>query len=313
MISTSQLICILLLSRLSAEIAYPSVGGYGWSTLAAAAAAEGTRFVLALPFLLYSIRGKSFYAAVTRKSRIAGWIFALSAGFLLALAAARSALFTAEFAQRTVLAGMSGAVIAILIGIFAVYCAAKGAEAISRSGVLILAGTVLLTVVAVLASIPHMRGLQLPAVQTDSSFFEQIYERVYRGGEYLAFAALLPYVRREEKSLSPFGGAVCFAVIAFAGVILINVFTMAVLGEFYNVADFPFTAAAQLSDIALFKRLDGFAGALWSAAAALRCGLLLFSVYSVIYAVVTAKKGAGHERKTHSGSAGGHSAAQRLR
>ena len=298
MISSSQLLCILLLSRLSAEIVYPSVGGYGWSTLAAAAAAEGTRFILALPYLLYSIRGTSFYGAVARKSRIAAWVFALAAGFLLSLAAARGTLFTAEFAQRTVLAGMSGAVIAVLIAVFAVYSAAKGAEAISRAGVLILAGTVLLCAVTVIASIPHMRELQLAELRMDTDFFEQIYERVYRGGEYLAFAALLPYVKRDGRSLSPFGAVVSFAAISFAAVILVNLYGMAVLGEFYGVADFPFTAAAQLSDIALFKRLDGFAGAGWSVAAALRSGLLLFSVYSMIHAVLVTRKGAGNEKKT---------------
>ncbi len=313
MISSYQLLCILLLSRLSAEIFYPSVGGYGWSTIAAAVLTEGVRFLLALPFLLYSIRGTSFYGSTARKSRIAGWVFAAAAAFLISLAAVRGALYAAEFAQRTVLVGMSGAVSAVLIATFAVYSASKGAEAIARSGVIILAGAAILTVTIAIAAIPHMRELQLPQAEMDGSFFEQVYERIYRGGEYMIFAALLPYVKRTEKGLSPCGALLCFCGISLVSVILINVFGMAVLGEFYGVADFPFTAAAQLSDIALFKRLDGFAGAMWSAAAALRCGMLLFSAYAVIYAVVSERKGARNEKNTHRGNTGRLSASQRMR
>ncbi len=295
MISTYQLLCLLVLSRISAEIVYPAVGGYDMTSLAAAAAAEAVNFLLALPLLFYSVRGNSFYGAIKSKSSFFGWVIGIAAAFLLTFAAARTALFNAEFAQRTILAGMSGGVIAVLLAAFAVYAAAKGAEAIARSGVILLAGAALLTVIVVLAAIPHFRELQPAQATLTTDFFEQTYQRILHGGEYLVFAAMMPYLNRSKK-LSPCCMLLIFGGISLIAVLLINLFEMAVLGEFYSLAEYPFTAAAQLSDIALFKRLDGFAAAIWSTAAAMRCGIMLFSAYAIIRTIIVHKKGATHEK-----------------
>ena len=53
-ISAAQLFCILLLMRVSSELAYPSKGGFGGSGLAAALTAEAVRFLIALPVLIYA-------------------------------------------------------------------------------------------------------------------------------------------------------------------------------------------------------------------------------------------------------------------
>ena len=294
MISSSQLLCVLLLSRTAAELTFPAVGGYDGTTIAAAALAEIIRFVAALPVLLYSIKGSSFYGAIARKSRIGGWIIGFAVAFVVALFAVNSAIFTAEFAQRTVLSGMSGAVSALLIAAFAIYAAVKGAEALARTSVLILAGAALITVIAVIAAAPHMRELTVsPDIGTD--FFSQVSGRLSRGSEYLIFSALLPHIKREKHTLSPGGSVIYFCVISMACVLLIQLFGMAVLGEFYPLAEYPFTAAAQLSDIALFKRLDGFTAAVWAAAGAMRCAVYLYAVYAIISAVRKATKGARHE------------------
>lgn len=308
MISSYQLLCIMLLSRISSEIFYPAVGGYDFTTIAAAASAEIIQLLAALPVILYSIHGKSFYAAIARKSRIGGWAIGLAAAFLLALLSVNAAIFAAEFAQRTVLAGMSGAVTAILIVAFALYTTVKGAEAAARSSVLILAGSAVITVVTVIAAVPHMRPLALqPDVNED--FPSQLYEQLTRGGEYMLFAALLPHVSRKEKTLSPCGAALSFCAISILSVLLIQLFGMTVLGEFYSLAEYPFTAAAQLSDIALFKRLDGFTAAVWAVAGAMRCALFLYAEYSVIKAVRSSRKGDTHETDTHRSDNGGLTAA----
>ncbi|MDE7195272.1 MAG: hypothetical protein K2O14_15080, partial [Oscillospiraceae bacterium] len=52
--------------------------------------------------------------------------------------------------------------------------------------------------------------------------------------------------------------------------------------EFYGMTEYPFYAAASLSDIALLKRLDGFGAALWALCAAFRTGLMMFAAWSVI-------------------------------
>lgn len=83
-ISAAQLFCILLLMRVSSELAYPSKGGFGGSGLAAALTAEAVRFVIALPVLIYACKGGGFYAAVWRKNRFLGWVAAVGAALLLA-------------------------------------------------------------------------------------------------------------------------------------------------------------------------------------------------------------------------------------
>ena len=76
-ISAAQLFCILLLMRVSSELAYPSKGGFGGSGLAAALTAEAVRFLIALPVLIYACKGGGFYAAVWRKNRFLGWVAAV--------------------------------------------------------------------------------------------------------------------------------------------------------------------------------------------------------------------------------------------
>lgn len=303
MISSYQLLCVLLLTRIAAEIFYPASGGYDAAAFAAAAVSEFIQIAVALPVMLYSLKGNCVFAAITRKSRLCGWAVGLTTAFLLALLAVYSAVYTAEFAQRTVLSGMSGAVIVVLIAGFAVYAAVKGVEALSRSSVLLLAGCAVVTAVTVLAAAPHMRELSIrPEVGAD--FWGQVYERLTRGGGYMIFSALLPYINRGKKELSPCGCALLFGGLSLAVTLLMQLFGMAVLGEFYGLAEYPFIAAAQLSDIALFKRLDGFAAAIWAVGGAMRCAVLLLAEFTVIKAVRNAAKGETHEAENDRSNTG---------
>ncbi|MGN1119509.1 MAG: hypothetical protein ACI4Q4_04070, partial [Oscillospiraceae bacterium] len=69
-ISAPQLFCLLMLSRLSAEIVYPRCGaGYGGETMLAIIIAELVRFVLGLPVIIYTFKGEFFYRAVWRKNK----------------------------------------------------------------------------------------------------------------------------------------------------------------------------------------------------------------------------------------------------
>ena len=59
-ISTSQLFCVLLLCRLSAEIVYPrTVSGTAGEAILALIISEIVRFALALPVIIYSFKGIS--------------------------------------------------------------------------------------------------------------------------------------------------------------------------------------------------------------------------------------------------------------
>ena len=281
MISKYQLFCILLLSRLSSEIAFPQTGGFSGTGFAALLAAEGIRLVLALPLFIYSAKGRNVYASVAKKSRILSALMAFVAAFSGAFLAVRTVFYTAEYAQRTIITGMSAAVIAVFISAFAVYMAIKGAEALSRAGVLFLVATGIVTLAVVISDIPHMRMREISGADLSESFWYHVLEQLLRGGEYLIFAALLPFVKEGGC-----GTMLLFSLCSVVGVVLVGIFSMSVLGEFYGIAEYPFTAAAQLSDITLFKRLDGFVAAIWTLGGAFRAGLLACAAYNSLNSVL---------------------------
>lgn len=284
-ISASQLFCILLLIRVSAELVYPSKTGFGGTGLAAALTAEVLRFVIALPVLIYSFKGREFYAAIWRKNRFWGWASAVGAALLLAAAAVRTLIYAAEFVQRTMLNRMSAVVIALLLAGFGGYAAFKGCEALARAGVLFLAAAGIVTLLAVTADIPEMHRIRGLPEWSAGLFVEDVIERFLRGGEYLVFAALLPYVRTDGKNKAGTRSGLAGMLFAAASAVVAEglcVFFGAVLGEYSAMTDYPIAAAASLADIVLFKRLDGAVCALWALGAAFRIGLMVFAAFSIL-------------------------------
>lgn len=284
-ISAAQLFCILLLMRISAEIVYPTSGGFGGTGLAAALTAEVIRFVVALPVLIYSFKGRAFYYAIWRRNRFWGWASATGAAALLGGFTARTVIYSADFAQRILLTNTPKILLALLLVGFAVYAAVRGAEAIARAGALFLAAAAVITLLVILADIPYMQfDRELPD-WTTGLFITDLIERLTRSGEYLVFAALLPYVRESGNAKSGTRSGAAGLWYALGGVlsaVLLCVFFGAVLGEYQSMTEYPLAAAASLSDIVLFKRLDGIASAVWLLAAAFRCGVMLFSLVSIL-------------------------------
>lgn len=284
-ISAAQLFCILLLMRISAEFVYPTSGGFGGTGLAAALTAEVIRFVVALPVLIYSFKGRAFYYAIWRRNRFWGWASATGAAALLGGFTARTVIYSADFAQRILLTNTPKILLALLLVGFAVYAAVRGAEAIARAGALFLAAAAVITLLVILADIPYMQfDRELPD-WTTGLFITDLIERLTRSGEYLVFAALLPYVRESGNAKSGTRSGTAGLWYALGGVlsaVLLCVFFGAVLGEYQSMTEYPLAAAASLSDIVLFKRLDGIASAVWMLAAAFRCGVMLFSLVSIL-------------------------------
>lgn len=290
-ISTAGLFCLLMLSRLSAEIVYPRSGaGCGGETLLAVITAEVVRLLLALPIIIYSFRKNQIYRAAFEKNRFFGITGALGAALLLLCASAKTIWSLGEFAQRNLISGTSALILGIFAAAFAVYSAFSSVEGLARSGVLFLAGAVIVTLAVIAADIPHMKTSAL--VISDRSgygtFFEDVLERITRGGEYLIFAALLPYVRvKKVSAAATVGFFALFSALASMG---LSAFYCLVLRELYGLVEYPLIAAAALADVGFFRRLDGGAAAVWSLCAALRAGLMLFSAWAVFRQVFPAHK-----------------------
>lgn len=299
-ISAAQLFCILLLSRVTAEIVYPEKAGFGGTGLAAALTAEAIRFILALPVLIYSFRGRAFYAALWRKNRFLGWVSAIGAAAFLAGFTARTLIGSSEFVQRSMLNRTPELLIMAISAAAAAYAVIKGVEAISRAGVLFLAAAAVVSLLVILADIPYFDvSWKLPGWDTEL-FIASLIDRLTRSGEYLVFAALLPYVRTQgdNKAKTRSGAAgMWFALAGAAATGLLCVFLSAVLGEYHSMAEFPAVAAASLADIVLFKRLDGLVCGIWALCAVLRTGLLAFSAFSVIGECVKCAKEARYGKE----------------
>ncbi len=284
-ISAAQLFCILMLTRLTAELIFPVSGGIGGTGLAEVIAAELTRFVLALPVLIYSFKGRAFYAAICRKNRFLGWASAIGAALLLTGYALRTLFYASEFVQRNLLTRTSSLIIALLMAGFAVYAAVKGCEAMARAGVLFLVAAAMITLLVILADTPYMDFTrELPEFNTEQ-FLTGGIERLTRGGEYLVFAALLPYVRTDGKNAAKTRSGAAGLWFALAGAAcgaVLCAFFSAVLGEYHGTAEYPIAAAASLADIVLFKRLDGLTCAVWALGAAFRTGVMIFAACTVV-------------------------------
>lgn len=299
-ISTSQLFCVLLLSRLSAEIVYPRTSsGTAMEAILALIISEVIRLLLALPLIIYSFNGSNVHRAVYSKNKFLGWAGAVFAAVLLFAATVRTMLNMSQFASKNLLPDSAMWLVFVLAAGFALYSAFMGVEGLARSGAIFLVAAALITLAVMLADIPYINSSSFESLiqfKDGSSLVGDIIERVMRGGDYLIFGALLPYVSRNRKS--ELGRtALLFALVSTLAALGVTVMNCLVLRELYGQSEFPFLAAASLSDISLFKRLDGLAAAIWSLSAAFRCGVMLLAAGCAVAAVCRAKRSVNNEKE----------------
>ena len=288
-ISASQLFCLLIMSRLSAEIVFPrTASAAAVEAISALVITELIRFALALPLIVYSFNGSNIHGAICRKNRFFGWFGGLAAAVLLTAASFRTLFFTAEFTVNNLLIGGVMWTIFVISVILSVYAAAMGTEALARAGVIVLIAAAMLTVTVVLADIPYMRPAAITGGGDFNEFLDELIERFLRGGDYLIFAALLPYVDRKTH-YSAGKSVLLFALFGTLISVLLCIVSCLVLREMYGLSEYPFIAAASLSDIAFFKRLDGAAAAIWMLCAVFRGGLKLLAAGKTISEVYHAK------------------------
>lgn len=291
-ISPQQLFCVLMLSRLSAEMVYPRTSsGTASESALALLISEAVRFLLALPVIIYSFGGSNFHRAVWKKNRFFGWAGAIVAAILLVMAAAHTLFNTAQFSVKSIRNGGTLWILLIIAAAFAVYAAVMGVEALARSSSIVLIGAGIVTVAVLLCSIPQISAESFAAMDEEGDFanlLADVINRLMRGGDYLIFAALLPYVNTEKMTTR----ARCvllfalFSAIASLGVLAMNCL---VLRQVYGLCEYPILATASLADIVFFKRLDGILAAFWALSAAIRAGVMLVSAKCAVMTVFRAQ------------------------
>ncbi len=275
-ISAAQLFCILLLSRAAIEITTPNSSSAPREAIIAIIGSELLRFLFALPLIIFSLNHDNFHRYVYNKNKVMGWISACFGAVILVGAAIKTLYHTSGFTEKNLIISGSSWMIYTIAAIFAVYAAYMGVEAVARSGVLFLVAAGIITVLVFIADIPYYQRSDVWNTSENSGLLGDIIIRFLNGGDYLIFAALLPYVNKKHKN-SSFKTAMYFSLFSIIVPIFLCVFNFLILREFYALSEYPSVASASLSDIAVFKRLDGIFSAIWALCAALRCGMMLLS------------------------------------
>lgn len=283
-ISAGQLFCMLILSRLAVEIITPNTSTSPREAILAIFLTELARFLLALPLIIFSFKHDNFHRYVYNKSKVWGWISSGFAALLLIGAAVKTLLHTRKFAGNTLFINGNMWLIFAIAAIFAVYAAFMGIEALARSGVLFLVAAGIITAAVFIADIPYYKISDVWNISENSTLLSDIFTRFFNGGDYLIFAALLPYVNKKNANSSG-KTAMFFSVFSVILPIIFCLLNFLILREFYGISEYPSAAAASLSDIALFKRLDGIFAALWTLCAAFRSGIMLLSAALVFVAL----------------------------
>lgn len=284
-ISAGQLFCVMLLSRIAIEITAPNTSSAPREAILAIIITELLRFLLALPLIVFSFKHDNFHRHLYEKNKLLGWASAIFGALLLIGAAVKTLVHTTEFAETNLLVNSGAWLIFTFAAIFALYAAFMGIEAAARSGVLFLFAAGVITLTVFIADIPYYRVSEVWNTTEADALLSDIIRRFSNGGEYLMFAAFLPYVNKKQTD-SAGKTAIGFTLSGIIVPIAICALNFLILREFYGLSEYPSAAAASLSDIALFKRLDGIFSGIWALCSAMRCGLLLLSAGLVATAVL---------------------------
>lgn len=283
-ISAQQLFCVLILSRIAIEITSPNTSSSPKEAILAIIATELIRFLLALPLIIFSFKHDNFHRFVYEKNKFWGWVSSGFGALLLIFAAFKTLFHLNGFSEKNLLINPSSWLIVAVAAIFAMYAAYMGVEAAARSGVLFLVAAGIITAIVFLADIPYYQTSDVWTISDNKTLLNDILIRFSNGGEYLIFAAFLPYVKRKDTQAS--GKSVLnFTLFSIIIPIVLCVLNFLVLREFYGFSEYPSVASASLSDISLFKRLDGLFSAIWALCAALRCGIMILSAALVFIAL----------------------------
>ena len=274
-ISAQQLFCVLILSRIAIEITSPNTSSSPKESILA---------IIATELIIFSFKHDNFHRFVYEKNKFWGWISAGFGALLLIFAAFKTLFHLNGFAEKNLLINPSSWLIVTIAAIFALYAAYMGAESAARSGVLFLVAAGIITAVVFIADIPYFQTSDVWTISDNETLFNDILFRFSNGGEYLIFAAFLPYVNRKEPQ-SAGKSVLYFTLFSIIIPVVLCVLNFLVLREFYGFSEYPSVASASLSDISLFKRLDGLFSAIWALCAALRCGIMILSAALVFVAL----------------------------
>lgn len=265
-ISVSQLVCLLLVSRMtSAFTASPAQGiAAGGSGLMLSALLQAPLLLLLfLPTWWFGRRtnraGTLDYAYVLFGKK-GGGALAVLYGLLCLLVVTGDLLRFQTFVSVALSPDMSRIALAVVLVLCVFFAASCGFQAIARAAGVAAVVLLLLLIFLALALLPDMKSLH---------FLSPFYygtEAVVRGAvmelprclEVSVIGLLLPYVNGNAHK-----GYAAWTAVLSAALVLMQATVTGVLGDFADGVRFPFYAAVTAADVGFLQRMDIVALAVW--------------------------------------------------
>lgn len=272
-ISSSQLFCLLLLSRGVLSIAYGAFSDSGniQTTSISAAIAGVLSLLLSIPGLYLGNSGREMLRDST--GRIISGIYAIYFFYIICVTLTLFTVMRAETSGMRI----SIVILPLFIVLVAIYGAYKGIEAISRTGVLILFAVVAAFVLLCISLSSKSSALNLAPIGS-YKISDIVNQTIIMLGEQSCIPAIIflyPHIKGNVKKT-----VVLWIVVAFVCIGSLALFIASILGDYSTSQSFPVYSWARLSSFGVLQRLDSLFSAIWTAGVFVRLSLL-FWVLSV--------------------------------
>ncbi|MBP3336302.1 MAG: GerAB/ArcD/ProY family transporter [Ruminiclostridium sp.] len=288
-ISNRQLVIAFLACRLSAEMT--TIPGemfrYGTDRFIVILLAKLVVALLYLPVIAVTLkfRGDSVITATMRRNKAFGITAGVIMSVLLTMTAVQTVLSLQHYVTDTLLnnivtvSGIAGITAA------AVYGAAKGLSAVTRSSVFaaVIFGLLIFLIGVTMWDKTEPDHLYFSLANDRTYFFKSLISEISMNSEILIFAVITDELRRK-----PHRTVLYYLPILLILLELLNLLYNLILGPYMSKVEYPLYIIASLSDIVLFQRLDGIDAIVWLMCGIIKTALLIYCI-GRIYAVCSKK------------------------
>ncbi len=277
LISTTQLVTLMLVSRLFTASIYMSSGDiiYGTDAMIAIVAAALIQIILMIPvyFLLKGQGDRDMIACAYMIHPVVGKVSAVLL-WLFCLSIAGGTVLSFQYFLSYSAYPIAGAWVIILIfAVAIIYASYMGLEAVARlSFYVFFAFLVMLGFIGV-ALIPRysMARVMMPFVEGTTQYPYLILQLLTRNSELILIPMMMPLLKGKVRK-SFFGYLLISTVLleALTGIVV------AALGEYAKTQKFPVYTAATIAEMSVLERLDSIYLTVWIFLAFVKAALFLY-------------------------------------
>ncbi len=281
-ISNRQLAITFIATRLSAEMIMVSGDTirYGADRFWCIFFAKLVVLALYLPLIFLTLRFKedNFLTAALRRSRIYGVMLGFLFSLSLVAVTVNTVLNLQLYIADTLLNSMLPVFGFLIIIAAALYGAAKGVSAITRTAIFASSFFAVLIVLIVITMFDNLNTIYLyPSFIEDGNyFFRCLLSEVGANSEMLIFAVLCANVREKPNKTILYYLPAVFIILE-----IVNLIYNLILGPYLSSVEYPLYVISSMSDIVVFQRLDGIDAIVWLFCGIIKIALLTACVYQI--------------------------------